>query len=61
MKTYEFKSEKNWDRAYDSLYESENNYKFCSYGYKAITVFDEKAENHLISFCKNHRIAIKEI
>ena len=61
MKTYEFKSERNWDRACDSLYESENNYRFCSYGYLAITVFDELADNHLVSFCKKHRISIKEI
>ena len=62
MKTYEFNSERNWNKCYDAL-DSENRWEhnFCSYGYKAITVFDETTDKFLLNFCKEHRIAIKEI
>ena len=62
MKTYEFKSERNWDKVYDSM-DSINRWEhnFTSYGYKAITVFDETTDAFLIDFCKKNRIAFKEI
>lgn len=58
MKTFEFKSERNWDRAYDYL--DEIRAEMTSYGYCAITVFNKSAENELVKYCKAHRIAIKE-
>ena len=61
MKTYGFKSERNWDRTYDFLYEDERNLHFCSYGKLSITVFNEEADKTLVKFCKEHRIAFKEI
>lgn len=57
--TFEFKSERNWDRVYDILYTT--SYHFTCYGYKAITVWGEEAVEYVRSYCKRHRIAIKEI
>ena len=57
--TFEFKSERNWDRVYDALYDT--NHHFTSYGYKAITTFGECAAEYVRTYCKQHRIAIEEI
>ena len=57
--TFEFKSERNWDRVYDALYDTAHH--FASYGYKAITVWGEEAVEYVRTYCKNHRIAIMEI
>lgn len=57
--TFEFKSEKNWLRVYDAL--NETAYKFASYGYKAITVWGEKAIEDVRLTCESNRIAVKEI
>lgn len=64
MKTYEFKSERNWDKAGDYLDElsyKDQDIKYTCYGYMALTVFNGHTENTLTTFCKSHRIAIKEI
>ena len=55
--TFVFKSERNWDKVYDAL--DEIAAKFTSYGYKAITVFDDN-DGFVRNFCKEHRIAYKE-
>lgn len=57
--TFEFKSEKNWNRVWDALYDT--SYHFTSYGYKAITVWGEKAIEDVRKNCKECRIAFKEI
>lgn len=59
MTTFEFKSERNWTRVYDELYGT--GYHFTSYGYKAITVFDEAGADFVRKLCKASRIAITEI
>ena len=57
--TFEFKSEKNWIRVYEAL--NDTAYHFASYGYKAITVWGEKAIADVRRECEEHRIAFKEI
>lgn len=57
--TFEFKSEKNWLRVYDAL--NDTAYHFASYGYKAITVWGEKAIEEVRKACKESRIAFTEI
>lgn len=59
MATFEFKSERNWTRVYDALYEA--GHRMCSYGYKAITCFTEEAVAELRRICKKSRIAFTEI
>ena len=59
MVTFEFKSEKNWLRVYDELYDT--GFHFTSYGYKAITVFDEAGAEFVKKLCKASRIAVVEI
>lgn len=57
MTTFEFKSERNWNKVYNAL--DDIFAKFCSYGYKAITVFDSN-DVFVRKYCKEHRIAYKE-
>lgn len=57
--TFEFKSERNWNRVYEAL--NDTMYHFASYGYKAITVWGDKAIEEVRSSCKEARIAFKEI
>lgn len=45
MKTFEFKSEKNWLKVWEAL--NDTMYAFTSYAYKCITVFDIKVANEL--------------
>ena len=59
MRTFEFKSEKNWEKVWEAL--NDTMYAFTSWGYKAITVFDDKVAEELITQCKDARIAIKEV
>ena len=55
MTTFEFKSERNWLKVHDTLDEAKCN--ICSYGYKAITCFDGRAEALLKEICFNSKIA----
>lgn len=57
--TFEFKSEKNWLRICEAL--DDTAYHFASYGYKAVTVWGEKAIEEVRKACKECRIAFKEI
>jgi hypothetical protein len=57
--TFEFKSAKHWEALWEALYDT--SYKFASYGYKAITVWGEKAINEVRTVCEEHNIKVKEI
>ena len=57
MTTFVFKSERNWTKVYDAL--DDICASFCSYGYKAITVFDNNTD-FVRNYCKEHRISYKE-
>lgn len=57
--TFEFKNEKNWLRVWEAL--NDTAIHFASYGYLAITIFDEVKAEEVKKACKDARIAIKEI
>ena len=59
MRTFEFKSEKNWLKVWEAL--NDTMIHFESYGYKAITIYDDKAAEEVWDLCKECRIAIEEI
>lgn len=59
MKFYEFKSDRNWLKAYDAL--ERGRYEFCSYGDKAITCFTDDAALFLRGICAAKKIAYKEV
>jgi hypothetical protein len=56
--TFVFKSERNWTRIYDMLYNTPAH--FTSYGYLAITVWDDSWIEEVRAACKKSRIAFKE-
>ena len=59
MTTFEFKSEKNYIRVWETL--NDTAIRFASYGYKAITLFNDKDAEEVRGACKEARISIKEI
>lgn len=59
MTTFEFKTEKSWMKVWEAL--NDTAIHFASYGYKAITLFDEKGANMVREACQEAGIKIKEI
>jgi len=58
MITFVFNTESRWDRVYNAI--DETIYNFCSYGYKAITAFNDETAVYIRTYCKEHRIAYTE-
>lgn len=59
MTTFSFRSEKTYIRVWEAL--NDTALHFASYGYKAITVFDEKTADIVREACKDAGIKYKEI
>lgn len=59
MTTFEFRSEKNYLKVWEAL--NDTSAHFASYGYKAITVFDERWAEMVRQDCKEAGIKFKEI
>ena len=49
MTTFEFKTQKSYLKVWEAL--NDTAIHFASYGYKAITVFDEKGANMVRDIC----------
>lgn len=59
MTTFEFKTQKSYLKVWEAL--NDTAIHFASYGYKAITVFDEKGANMVRDICDEAEIKYKEI
>lgn len=57
--TFEFRSEKSYIKVWEAL--NDTAVPFASYGYKAITVFNEKGANMVREACTDAGIKFKEI
>lgn len=59
MTTFEFKTQKSYLRVWEAL--NDTAIHFASYGYKAITLFDEEGAKMVRESCEEAGIKFKEI
>lgn len=57
--TFEFRTEKSYSKVWEAL--NDTAIHFASYGYKAITLFDEKGATMVREACEEAGIKYKEI